>query len=96
MAIDPRRFAIAFSATSAFLHLYAPQATLPLMAQEYGVGAADASKIITAGHAGGRGDRAVYRRAVGCAGAQARHRGGDDAAADPGDDGRRSRRPWTG
>ena len=49
MAIDPRRFAIAFSATSAFLHLYAPQATLPLMAQEYGVGAADASKIITAG-----------------------------------------------
>ena len=49
MAIDPRRFAVAFSATSAFLHLYAPQATLPLMAQEYGVGAADASKIITAG-----------------------------------------------
>ena len=49
MAIDPRRFAVAFAATSAFLHLYAPQATLPLMAQEYGVGAADASKIITAG-----------------------------------------------
>ncbi len=49
MAIDPRRFAVAFCATSAFLHLYAPQATLPLMAQEYGVGAADASKIITAG-----------------------------------------------
>ena len=49
MAIDPRSFAVAFSATSAFLHLYAPQATLPLMAQEYGVGAADASKIITAG-----------------------------------------------
>src|SRR5262245_4104162 len=49
MAIDPRRFAVAFCATGAFLHLYAPQATLPLMAQEYGVGAADASKIITAG-----------------------------------------------
>ena len=49
MSIDPRRVAVAFAAIGAFLHLYAPQATLPLMAQEYGVGAADASKIITAG-----------------------------------------------
>lgn len=49
MRIDPRRVAVVFAAASAFLHLYAPQATLPLMAQEFGVGAADASLIITAG-----------------------------------------------
>jgi YNFM family putative membrane transporter len=46
---DPRRVAIAFCAIGAFLHLYAPQAVLPMMAREYGVGAADASLIITAG-----------------------------------------------
>jgi predicted MFS family arabinose efflux permease len=49
MRIDPRRVAVAFAAVGAFLHLYAPQAVLPLMAREYGVGAADASLIITAG-----------------------------------------------
>src|SRR5262245_40401051 len=49
MRIDPRRVAVAFAAVGAFLHLYAPQAVLPMMAQEYGVGAADASPIITAG-----------------------------------------------
>src|SRR6478735_734109 len=49
MRIDPRRVAVAFAAVGAFLHLYAPQAVLPMMAQEYGVGAADASLIITAG-----------------------------------------------
>ena len=49
MLLDPRRVAIAFCAIGAFLHLYAPQAVLPMMAQEYGVGAADASLIITAG-----------------------------------------------
>src|SRR4029078_2045440 len=32
-----------------FLHLYAPQSVLPMIAQEYGIGAADASLIITAG-----------------------------------------------
>ncbi|MEI8151308.1 MAG: MFS transporter [Hyphomicrobiales bacterium] len=46
---DPRRIAVAFCAIGAFLHLYAPQAVLPMMAHEYGVGAADASLIITAG-----------------------------------------------
>ena len=46
--VDPRRIAVAFCAIGAFLHLYAPQAVLPMMAQEYGVGAADASLIITA------------------------------------------------
>ena len=49
MPIDQRRIAVAFSAGAAFLHLYAPQATLPLMAREFGVPAVDASMIITAG-----------------------------------------------
>src|SRR4029079_11628526 len=49
MFADPRRIAVAFAAVGAFLHLYAPQAVLPVMAGEYGVGAADASLIITAG-----------------------------------------------
>ncbi len=48
MLIDPRRVAIVFCAVCAFLHLYSPQAVLPLMAQEFGVGAAAASLIITA------------------------------------------------
>jgi YNFM family putative membrane transporter len=49
LVLDKRRVAIAFCAIGAFLHLYAPQSVLPMMAQEYGVGAADASPIITAG-----------------------------------------------
>ena len=49
MLVDRRRIAVAFCAIGAFLHLYAPQAVLPMMAGEYGVGAADASLIITAG-----------------------------------------------
>jgi predicted MFS family arabinose efflux permease len=49
MRFEPRRVAVAFAATGAFLHLYAPQAVLPLMAHEFAVGAADASMIITAG-----------------------------------------------
>lgn len=49
MPIDKRRIAVCFAAIGAFLHLYAPQAVLPVMAGEYGVGAADASLIITAG-----------------------------------------------
>jgi predicted MFS family arabinose efflux permease len=49
MHFDPRRVAVAFAAVGAFLHLYAPQAVLPLMAREFDVGAADASLVITAG-----------------------------------------------
>jgi MFS family permease len=49
MIIDQRRVAIAFCAIGAFLHLYAPQAVLPMMANELGVGAASASMVITAG-----------------------------------------------
>src|SRR5215216_1016859 len=49
MFADKRRIAVAFCAIGAFLHLYAPQSVLPMMAQEYGAGAADASLVITAG-----------------------------------------------
>ena len=49
MFADRRRIAVAFCAIGAFLHLYAPQSVLPMMAQEFGVGAADASPVITAG-----------------------------------------------
>jgi MFS transporter, YNFM family, putative membrane transport protein len=49
MVIDPRKVGVAFCAIGAFLHLYAPQAVLPMMAQELGVGAASASMVITAG-----------------------------------------------
>ena len=48
MPFEPRRIAVVFCAVCAFLHLYSPQAVLPLMAQEFGVGAATASLIITA------------------------------------------------
>ena len=48
MSIDPRRIAVIFCAVCAFLQLYSPQAVLPLMAQEFGIGAAGASLIITA------------------------------------------------
>jgi len=49
MTIDPRRIAVAFCAISAFMHLYAPQAVLPFIAQELDVGAAQASMVVTAG-----------------------------------------------
>ncbi len=49
MTVDPRRIAVALCAISAFLHLYSPQSVLPFMARELEAGAADASKVITAG-----------------------------------------------
>src|SRR5215471_6295246 len=49
MAIDFRRFAVATAGFSTFLHLYAPQALLPELAREFGVGAAQISALITAG-----------------------------------------------
>src|SRR4029079_21127 len=58
---DPRRIAVAFCAIGAFLHLYAPQAVLPMMAQEYGVGASEASPIITAGTFAVAATAPVYR-----------------------------------
>jgi YNFM family putative membrane transporter len=49
MAIDFRRLAVATAGFSTFLHLYAPQALLPELAREFGVGAAQISTLITAG-----------------------------------------------
>ncbi len=48
MAIDFRRFAVATAGFCTFLHLYAPQALLPELAHEFGVGAAEISAMITA------------------------------------------------
>ena len=49
MAIDFRRFAIATTGFCTFLNLYAPQALLPELAREFGVGAGAISDMITAG-----------------------------------------------
>src|SRR3569833_1713468 len=49
MLVDRRSIAGSFCAIGSFLHLYAPQSGLPMMSQEFVVGAADASLIITAG-----------------------------------------------
>ena len=48
MSIDFRRLAVAAAGFSTFLHLYAPQALLPELAREFGVGAAQISALITA------------------------------------------------
>src|SRR5262249_30440759 len=48
MATDFRRLAVATAGFSTFLHLYAPQALLPELAREFGVGAAQISAMITA------------------------------------------------
>jgi MFS transporter, YNFM family, putative membrane transport protein len=48
MSIDFRRLAVAAAGFSTFLHLYAPQALLPELAREFGVGAAQISAMITA------------------------------------------------
>lgn len=48
MPTDFRRVAIACAGASVFVNLYSPQAILPLLAQEFGVGAADISLVITA------------------------------------------------
>src|SRR6266853_2580050 len=48
MAIDFRRLAVATAGFSTFLHLYAPQALLPELAREFGVGAPQVSAMITA------------------------------------------------
>src|SRR5215470_1114422 len=47
MGIDFRRLAVAAAGFSTFIHLYAPQALLPELAREFGVGAAQISALIT-------------------------------------------------
>ena len=46
--LEPRKIAIAIAGFCAFLNLYSPQALLPALAREFGVGAAEISTIMTA------------------------------------------------
>jgi len=48
MAVDRRKIAIATAGFCTFLTLYSPQALLPSLAREFGVGAAEISAIMTA------------------------------------------------
>jgi MFS transporter, YNFM family, putative membrane transport protein len=47
MILDGRRIAVGLAGFCTFLNLYMPQALLPALAQEFGVGAAEISAIIT-------------------------------------------------
>jgi len=51
MPIDPRKIAVATTGFCAFLNLYSPQALLPELARELGVGPAEMSAVMTAGTA---------------------------------------------
>ena len=48
MVVDPRQFAIAIAGFCTFLNLYSPQAVLPALSHEFGVGVAEISSIMTA------------------------------------------------
>jgi len=48
MSFTARRFAVGLAGYCAFLNLYSPQSLLPLLAKEFGVGAADISLMMTA------------------------------------------------
>jgi len=48
MPVDPRKIAIATAGFCAFLNLYSPQALLPELAREFGVGPAEMSAVMTA------------------------------------------------
>jgi predicted MFS family arabinose efflux permease len=48
MSIDPRKIAVATAGFCTFLTLYSPQALLPVLSLEFGVGAAAISTIMTA------------------------------------------------
>src|SRR5215475_6202270 len=48
MMLDGRRIAVALAGYCAFINLYMPQALLPTLAQDFQVGAAEISMIITA------------------------------------------------
>jgi len=49
MTLDLRPFAVALGGFCSFINLYAPQALLPELARQFGVGAADISAVMTAG-----------------------------------------------
>jgi len=48
MSLDGRRIAVGLAGFCTFINLYMPQALLPSLAREFGVGAAEISSIITA------------------------------------------------
>jgi MFS family permease len=48
MTADSRNIAVATAGFCAFLNLYSPQALLPALSREFGVGAAEISSIMTA------------------------------------------------
>ena len=48
MAVDFRPLAIATAGFTAFVNLYSPQALLPELSHEFGVGAGEISALITA------------------------------------------------
>jgi predicted MFS family arabinose efflux permease len=48
MAVDPRKIAVATAGFCTFLNLYSPQALLPALSREFGVGPAEISTIMTA------------------------------------------------
>jgi MFS transporter, YNFM family, putative membrane transport protein len=48
MAVDPRKVAVATAGFCTFLNLYSPQALLPSLSREFGVGAAEISTVMTA------------------------------------------------
>jgi predicted MFS family arabinose efflux permease len=48
MRLEPRKIAVATAGFCTFLNLYSPQALLPALAREFGVGAAEISAIMTA------------------------------------------------
>lgn len=48
MAIDSRKVAVATAGFCTFLNLYSPQALLPALSREFGVGAAEISTVMTA------------------------------------------------
>src|SRR5687767_12646043 len=48
MFSDPRHLGVALGGLTSFFNLYAPQAALPLLAQEFGASAADIGMIMTA------------------------------------------------
>ncbi len=47
--ISARHFAVGLAGYCAFINLYSPQAVLPLLAQEFGVTAAEIAGVMTAG-----------------------------------------------
>ena len=51
MAFDSRSLAVATAGFAAFVNLYSPQALLPELAHEFGVGAGEISSLMTAGTA---------------------------------------------